>query len=285
MADGVLLDWEGVLADTGAARRDALRAALAATVDAPGDSSAAGLGPSARNDHVVTPSERSSPVIPSERSAPVIPSERSSPVIPSERSAPVIPSERSESRNLDELATSGLSFHAVAARVAGDLADPTLVDLIAMRAGRELAARLAQGFALNASAARFVERVQLRGPVVVVTAAGRVETEAALRLAGLLDSFAAIVTADDVSEAPSREAYDRAVEHLARRRPVRRGGLIVLGATRPALRAAREAGLRSVAVGVPAHAAVEADAAIASLEGATVEALDALLRGATERPA
>lgn len=30
MVDGVLLDWEGVLADTGDARRDALRAALAA---------------------------------------------------------------------------------------------------------------------------------------------------------------------------------------------------------------------------------------------------------------
>jgi beta-phosphoglucomutase-like phosphatase (HAD superfamily) len=30
MADGVLLDWEGVLADTRGARRDALRAALAA---------------------------------------------------------------------------------------------------------------------------------------------------------------------------------------------------------------------------------------------------------------
>jgi beta-phosphoglucomutase-like phosphatase (HAD superfamily) len=219
MADGVLLDWEGVLADTRGARCDALRAALAA-----------------------------------------------------------------EGLALDD-PIDDLSFHAAAARAVDGLADPTLVDLIVMRARRELAARLAQGFALHASATRFVERAQLRGPVVVVTASGRGETEAALRLAGMLDTFAAIVTADDVSDAPSREAFERAVEHLERRRPVRRERLIVLGTTRPALRAAREAGLRTVAVDVPAHVAVEADAAIASLEGATVDALDSLLRGASERTA
>lgn len=224
MADGVLLDWEGVLADTRGARRDALRAALAA-----------------------------------------------------------------EGLALDEaIGADGhieLSFPLAAVRAAGALADPTLVDLIAMRARRELAARLTQGFALNAAATRFVEDAQLRGPVVVVTAAGRAETEAALRLAGLLDSFAAIVTADEVSDAPSRDAYERALAPLARRRPVRRDRMIVLGTTRPALSAAREAGLRTVAVGAPAHVAVEADAAIASLDGASVDALDALLRGASERPA
>jgi bifunctional non-homologous end joining protein LigD len=87
-----------------------------------GDSSTAGLRPSARNDSVVVPSERSEhPVIPSERSEhPVIPSERSEhPVIPSERSQhpvipsepsqhPVIPSERSESRDLHEIKFSNL---------------------------------------------------------------------------------------------------------------------------------------------------------------------------------
>jgi beta-phosphoglucomutase-like phosphatase (HAD superfamily) len=219
MADGVLLDWEGVLADTGDARRDALRVALAA-----------------------------------------------------------------EGLNPDDEAR-GRSFHAAAVRAAGGLADPTLVDLIVARARRELAARLAQGFALNSPATRFIEGAQLRGPVVVVTSAGRAETDAALRLAGLLDTFAAIVTADEVSDAPSREAFERALVHLARRRPVRRDRLIVLGTTRAAFRAAREAGLRSVAVGVAAHVAVEADAAIASLEGVTVDALDALLRGASVRPA
>jgi beta-phosphoglucomutase-like phosphatase (HAD superfamily) len=223
MADGVLLDWEGVLADTRGARRDALRAALAAEGLALDDSPG-----------VDDPTE--------------------------------------------------LSFQAAAVRAAGSLADPTLVDLIAMRARRELAARLAQGFALNATATRFVEGAQLRGPVVVVTAAGRAETEAALRLAGLLDSFAAIVTADEVRDAPSHDSFERALVHLERRRPVRRDRTIVLGTTRPAFRAAREAGLCTVAVGAPAHVAVEADAAIASLDGATVDALDALLRGAG-RPA
>jgi beta-phosphoglucomutase-like phosphatase (HAD superfamily) len=224
MADGVLLDWEGVLADTRGARRDALRAALAAEGLALDESIGAD-----------------------------------------------VPME--------------LSFEGAAVRAAGGLADPTLVDLIAMRARRELAARLAQGFAMNVAATRFVEGAQLRGPVVVVTAAGRAETEAALRLAGLLDSFAAIVTADEVSDAPSRDAFERAIAHLERRRPVRRERSIVLATTRPALRAARECGLLAVAVGAPAHLAVEADAAIASLDGATVDALDALLRGASGRPA
>ncbi len=45
----------------------------------------------------------------------------------------------------------------------------------------------------------------------------------------------------------------------------------------------RGAGVRTVAVGVAAHVAVEADGAIASLDGTTLDALDALAGIATDR--
>ena len=226
MADGVLLDWEGVLADTAGARRDALHQALA-DEGMPFDR--------ASYDH------------------------------------------RGEGR----------SVRAAAAALLGTRAnDATLVELVAMRAERHFAARLAQGFHVDPDAARFAERAQLRAPLVVVTAAGRAECDAALRLAGLHDSCAAIVTADDVkSDSPSRESYELAVAHLTRRRPVRRDRVVVLATTLPHIRAAREAGLRTIAVGAPAHVALEAEAAVASLADLTMDALDALLGIAAERPA
>ncbi len=226
MADGVLLDWEGVLADTADARRDALQRALA------GEGMAFDR---AAYDHL----------------------------------------------------GAGRSVRAAASILLGARAgDAPLVELVAMRAEREFAARLGQGFAVDPEAARFAELAQLRAPLVVVTAAAREECDAALRLAGLHDSCAAIVTADDVvGDAPSRESYERAIAHLDRRRPVKRERVVVLAATTPHIRAAREAGLRTIAIGAPAHVALEADASLPSLEGVTMDALDALLGIAAERPA
>ena len=226
MADGVLLDWEGVLVDTADARRDALQRALS-DEGIPFDGAAydhRGAGHSVRG------------------------------------------------------ATSLL----LGARAA----DAPLVELVAMRAEREFASRLARGFAVDPEVSRFAERAQLRAPLVVVTAAGRAECESALRLAGLHDSCAAIVTADDVAGAiPSRESYERAIAHLERRRPVRRERVVVLAAATAHIRAAREAGLRTIAVGVSAHVALEADASVPSLAGLTMDAVDALLGIAAERPA
>jgi beta-phosphoglucomutase-like phosphatase (HAD superfamily) len=225
MADGVLLDWEGLLADTGRARRDSLRAALAAE----------GLA--------------------------------------------------FDDANYDDRCL-GRSVRSAAANALGErAADATLLELVALRAEREFSARIAQGFALERDAARFVDRAQLRAPVVIVTAAGRNETDTALRMAGLHDSCAAVVTADEVGgDAPPRELFEWALRHLARRRPMRRDHVIALGTTSPALRAARDAGVRTIAVGAPAHVALEAHAALPFLAGATVDDLDALLGIASERP-
>jgi beta-phosphoglucomutase-like phosphatase (HAD superfamily) len=226
MADGVLLDWEGVLADTTDARRDALRRAFAVEGIA--------FDGSTYDDRCA-----------------------------------------------------GRSVRAAASVLLGSRAgDAPLVELVAMRAEREFATRLAQGFAVDPAASRFAELAQLRAPLVVVTAAGRTECDTALRLAGLHDSCAAIVTADDVTgDAPSRQSYDRAIAHLDRRRPVKRERVVVLATTPPHIRAAREAGLRTIAVGVPAHVALEADASVPSLAGVTMDAVDALLGIAAERPA
>src|SRR5205085_3549771 len=109
---------------------------------------------------------------------------------------------------------------------------------------------------------------------------------AALKLAGLRDSFSAIISADDVpGDAPSRAQFDAAMTHLERRRasPLARERVLVLATTRPGILAARAAGIRTIAVGVPAHVAVEADGAIASLGGATLDSLDALVGIPTNR--
>ena len=226
MADGVLLDWEGVLADTADSRRDALRSAFTDEGIAFDDAAYEHQG-------------------------------------------------------------AGRSVHSAVVRLLGrGAADTTLAALVTLRAERAFAARLAQGFAIDPAAARFVELAQLRAPVVIVTAAGRAESDAALRLAGLHDSCAAIVTADDVGgDAPAPASYELALAHLGRRRVVKAERVVALATTMPAIRAAREAGLRTIAVNAPAHVALEADAAVASLEGLTLDAVDALLGIAARRSA
>jgi beta-phosphoglucomutase-like phosphatase (HAD superfamily) len=225
MADGVLLDWEGVLADTADARRDALRAALADEGIAFDEAAYARFG-------------------------------------------------------------AGRSVRAAVARLLGtSAADATLAELVALRAEREFAARLQHGFAIDPAAARFVELAQLRAPVVIVTAAGRAESDAALRLAGLHDSCAAIVTADDIGgDAPAPASYELALAHLGRRRVVKASRVVVLATGLPAILAAREAELRTVAVEAPAHVALEADAAVDSLSGLTLDVIDALLGLSAGRP-
>jgi beta-phosphoglucomutase-like phosphatase (HAD superfamily) len=226
MADGVLLDWEGMLADTADARREALRSAFSEEGITFDDAAFEHLG-------------------------------------------------------------AGRSVRSAVAKLLGNRAgDATLAELLALRAERTFAARLAQGFAIDPAAARFTELAQLRAPVVIVTTAGRAESDAALRLAGLHDSCAAIVTAEDVGgDAPAPASYELALAHLGRRRVVKAYRVVVLATTMPSIRAAREAGLRTVAVGAPAHVALEADAAVASLDGLTLNAIDALLGITAGRPA
>jgi beta-phosphoglucomutase-like phosphatase (HAD superfamily) len=225
MVDGVLLDWDGVLADTGQSRRDSMLGALA--------------------DEGV----------------------------------------RFDALAYDECCL-GLSVAEAAAAAVGAGADPTLLEHVTLRAMRGVGARISRGFALQPGAARFLEVAQIRAPIAIVTAARRPETETALRLAGFLDACAAVVTADESrGDVPSRAQVELALEHLGRRRAVRRDHVIALAATRAGIRAARAAGVRTVAVSAPAHVALEADAAIGSLVGVALEDLAALAGISSERHA
>lgn len=222
MHDAVLLEWEGVLADTGAARRDALVRAL-------GDEG-----------------------------------------VPWTAAA-------------HEACAAGLDVRsaAAAAVTAAGRDDPTLVELVALRAGRSFAARLAHGFSLAPGAADFVAGVAHRARIAIVTRAGRAETELALELSGLGPSVAALATADDVADPlPSSALYLRALAQLSRVRPVPAERAIALVHTAHAVRAARAARVRTLAVRAPAHVAVEADAAVDGVAGLTVAAMWALVVGA-----
>jgi beta-phosphoglucomutase len=221
MVDAVLLEWEGVLADTGAARRESLLRALA---DGGVLLSAAAY----------------------------------------------------------DACCEGADVHgAAAAALAGaGRSDPTLAELVGLRAGRIFTERLARGFILQPGAVEFVAAVAPRARIAIVTGASRAETDVALRLSGLDSVVACVVTADDVLvPPPAPELYERALAQLARRRTIsrERGAVVALAQRSAALIAARAAGVRTLAVGAPAHVAVEAMAAVSGLSGLTLEAIASLL--------
>jgi beta-phosphoglucomutase-like phosphatase (HAD superfamily) len=149
--------------------------------------------------------------------------------------------------------------------------DPVLADLVALRATRVFAERLGKGCVLLPGAREFIERVQLGSRVAIVTSATRSETEFVLRLAGLDGAVATIVSADDALDPPPSTAMiERAIAQLARLRPLKRERVVAIAPTSSALRAARAAGVRTIAVGTPAHVAVDADGAVAGVDGLTL---------------
>jgi beta-phosphoglucomutase-like phosphatase (HAD superfamily) len=228
MVDAVLLEWEGVLADTGAARREALLRALA-------------------DEGVLW------------------------------------------NAAAYEACCGGLDVHAAASAALDNagLDDATLTDLVALRASRGFLEQVAQGFSLQPGGARFIAEAEHRARVAIVTRAARAETEIVLRLSGLESAIACIVTADDVpAPPPASNGYERALAHLARRRIVQPHRSVALIDTTPAVRAAHGARLRTLAVGAPAHVAIDADAAVDSIDGLTMDAASALVGvAALERPA
>lgn len=205
--DAVLLDWEGVLVDTAAARRSALLGALAEE----GVAFDAG-----RFDECC--------------------------------------------RGLD------VPSAARAALAARRLDDVVLADLVALRAERTFAESLAGGFLLRDGAAELVARLQLDCPVIVVSRAGRAETDMVLGLSGLREAVSASVCED---EHPGTNAWSAALERLSRRRPARAERSIALCADTRGLALARQAGLRVVAVGLPAHQSLGADAGVEAIRGLT----------------
>jgi beta-phosphoglucomutase-like phosphatase (HAD superfamily) len=228
MVDALLLEWEGVLADTGDARHEALLRALTEE--------------GVRFDGAAY---------------------------------------------AECCAGLGVAAAARAALAHAGTVDPTLAELVALRAGRAFAARLAGGFSQQPGAAAFVAGTEPRTRIAVVTGATRADTDVVLRLGGLEPSVSCVVCADDVDELPpAPDLLERALAHLERRRPVGRERVVALATTAAAIRAARAAGLRVLAVGAPAHVAMSADAAVSGVDGLTIDSLAALLdRSPSGRPA
>jgi beta-phosphoglucomutase-like phosphatase (HAD superfamily) len=146
--------------------------------------------------------------------------------------------------------------------------DPALADLVALRATRAFAERIGKGLVLLPGAREFVERIQLASRVAIVTSATRAETEFVLRLSGLDAAISTIVSSDDMLEGSA--TYERAIAQLARVRPIKRDHIIVLASASPAVRAARAAGIHTIAVGAPAHVALDADGALVAVDGITI---------------
>jgi len=219
MVDAVLLEWDGVLADTGAARRDALLRALA--------------------DEGVAWSE-----------------------------------------DAYDAHCAGLDVHAAASvaveRTQGD--DPALVDLVVLRAGRTFTERLAGGVTLLPGALEFLRLAEPRARLAVVSRASRAETDLFLRLSALDGMMACVFTADDVLQPPpAPELYEQPVAHLARTRRLRREHTVALVNATPSIRAARSAAVHVLAVGAPAHVALDADGATDDLTTLTMDELAALV--------
>ena len=189
MLDAVLLDWEGILADTRTARRAAARAACEM--------------------------------------------------------------HGTDSEQLDELARR----------------DPTLAELVHLLASRHFRDALARGLVLQPGAGEFLQAIQPSARIGVITHATREESMLALTAAGLDATIATIASSDD-SRVPSASALIMsALSQLASVRPVNPQRVVVVAADINTLRAARAAGVRSLAVGAPAHVALEADGATESLVG------------------
>lgn len=182
---------------------------------------------------------------------------------------------------LDELLSTYAQTAAVvrsAAAIAGLPMDATAIDLAALRVERELELHVAAGPMLAPGAADFIDRARGRTRLALVTTAPRRRAASVLALAGLSDAFEVMTTADDVLHGkPDPESHQSALSRLDRRRPVSPGRALAIEPTRDGLRAALASGVRAVGVGaMPAHLAVEADAFLPALIGATLEDLDRL---------
>jgi beta-phosphoglucomutase-like phosphatase (HAD superfamily) len=222
MVDAVLLEWDGVLADTGSARRDALLCALA---DEGVDWSATAYDATCEG--------------------------------------------------LDATASARVAIEQTRG------SDPALADLVALRAGRTFTERLSRGFTLRVGVTEFLAACEARTRLAIVTRASRAETDLFLRVSGLDGAMACVFTADDVLQPPpAPELFEHAQAHLARTRRSRREQIVALVGTTPSIRAARDAGLHVLAVGAPAHVAIESDGALSDLSALTLDAL-ATLAGIT----
>ena len=168
-------------------------------------------------------------------------------------------------------------------------ADETELDLLALRAERAFAERVASGVSLAEGARECIGALHGETRLALVSRASRRVVEVALELGGLQDAFECIVTADDTREPkPFPALHQMALARLARRKPLAPADCLALEDAIAGIRAAKRAAVRCIAVGaIPPGEAMEAgaDAWLPSLHGQTAGTLLALLRSGEEERA
>jgi HAD superfamily hydrolase (TIGR01509 family) len=134
--------------------------------------------------------------------------------------------------------------------------------------------RAADGSRIPARVREAVELGASRAPLAVVSGAMRAEVEAGLRGAGLLDRFAALVTAEDVGDdgKPHPAGYLLALERLGGPDP---GRVVVFEDSEAGIAAAQAAGMRCLAVEgtLPPERLAAAERVLPQLDRASVAAL------------
>src|SRR5512140_3286007 len=168
-----------------------------------------------------------------------------------------------------------------ARRALGAVDDPTAVELARLRAERSFTLRIGRGLLMQPGGLALVQALRTQARLALVTRAARRDVDFVLTLANVADAFTCAVTADDkVDGKPSAAPYALALEKLSRTAPVVPADAVAFEDSRPGIRAARAAGLRTVAVGpLPLHHAMEADVYFPTLSGLSFDAMRALVRG------
>ncbi len=168
-----------------------------------------------------------------------------------------------------------------ARRALGAPEDPTAVELARLRAEGAFRRRIARGLLMQPGGLALIQALRTQARLALVTRASRRDVDFVLTLASLADAFTCVVTSDDrVEGKPSAAPYVLALEKLARTAPVVAGDALAFEDSRPGVRSARAAGVRTVAVGpLPLHHAMEADAYLPTLSGMSFDAMRALVRG------
>jgi HAD superfamily hydrolase (TIGR01509 family) len=163
--------------------------------------------------------------------------------------------------------------------------DELASDILVLDAGRRFAARAAAGVSLRPGAAAFVRSVRNRALLAGVTRARRDEARLMLTLADLTDSFAFMITADDVVRGkPDPAGYFRALDRLRQRRQIGAEEVVAVEDSVAGIAAARSAGARAVLVGeFPAEVAFEADGWLPDLASEDPQALLTMVDSSPER--
>lgn len=168
-----------------------------------------------------------------------------------------------------------------ARRALGAPDDPVAAEVTRLRAERGFMERIGRGLLMQPGGLALVQALRSQARLALVTRAARRDVDFVLTLAGLADTFTCIVTADDKGDGkPSPAPYLLALEKLSRTAPVTAAETLAFEDSRPGIRSARAAGIRTVAVGsLPVHHAMEADAYFATLAGLSFDEMRSLVRG------